>query len=352
MTKVKLRGFQIFRDRYGVMRCYHRKTKLKIDLEKAPLGSAAFLAECERIASIEKRIDTVKAGTLGSLIKQYKTHAAFTDLAPRTRVDYERCFNYLKDIFPVPLTKFTTPLVVRIRDKIAEKHGRRSANYMKTVLSIVFAWGKERGLLRTNPALGIKGLKRPKDAGYANRPWKDHEREAVLSALPAHMRLPVLLMMFCGLDPQDALKMPKTAIADGKINTRRGKTGVSVWMPIPQPVTQEIERINAMESDSITLCLNSKKRPWTVSGFRASWRPIREKLENSGEIESGLTLKGLRHTVATILAELGYDERTIADVLGQKTTEMARHYSRSADKSKKVEAAVIRLGVAMNKKQK
>ena len=38
------------------------------------------------------------------------------------------------------------------------------------------------------------------------------------------------------------------------------------------------------------------------------------------------------------------------NALGQKTIEMARHYSRSADKSKKVEAAVIRLGARMNKK--
>ncbi len=36
--------------------------------------------------------------------------------------------------------------------------------------------------------------------------------------------------------------------------------------------------------------------------------------------------------------------------LGQKTIEMVRHYSQSADKSKKVEAAVVRLGARMNKK--
>jgi len=48
----------------------------------------------------------------------------------------------------------------------------------------------------------------------------------------------------------------------------------------------------------------------------------------------------LRHTVATILAEMGMDERTIADVLDQKTIEMARHYSRRADKSRKMEFAV------------
>ena len=348
--RIKLKGFQVFKDRYGKMRCYHRKTHIKIDLEKMPLGTAAFFAECERIAAIEKRMEVAKEGTLGALIKRYKAHAAFTDLADKTKQDYNRYFNYLKDLSNVPLATFTPPVIVRIRDKIAEKHGRRSANYMKTVLSIIFAWGKERGLLSDNPAMGIKGLKRDKNAGYANRPWKDYERNAVISALPSHMRLPVLLMMFCGLDPQDALLMPKTAVSDGRINTRRGKTGVGVWMPIPQPVATEIAASNAMESDAVQLCLNSKKMPWTVSGFRASWRPIRKRLEAEGAVDMGLTLKGLRHTVATILAELGYDERTIADVLGQKTIEMARHYSRSADKSKKVEAAVVRLGARMNKK--
>jgi len=63
-------------------------------------------------------------------------------------------------------------------------------------------------------------------------------------------------------------------------------------------------------------------------------------LEGTGQVQKGLTLKGLRHTVATILAEMGMDERTIADVLGQKTIEMARHYSRRADKSRKMETVV------------
>jgi integrase len=40
----------------------------------------------------------------------------------------------------------------------------------------------------------------------------------------------------------------------------------------------------------------------------------------------------LRHTVAVILRECGYDERTIADALGQKTIEMARLYARGADR--------------------
>jgi hypothetical protein len=32
-----------------------------------------------------------------------------------------------------------------------------------------------------------------------------------------------------------------------------------------------------------------------------------------------------------ILRECGFDEHTIADALGQKTIEMARHYAKGAD---------------------
>ncbi len=43
MTIVRVKGFKIFPDRHGHLRCYHRKTGLSIDLKKAPIGSAEFL---------------------------------------------------------------------------------------------------------------------------------------------------------------------------------------------------------------------------------------------------------------------------------------------------------------------
>ena len=49
-------------------------------------------------------------------------------------------------------------------------------------------------------------------------------------------------------------------------------------------------------------------------------------------IAPGLTLKGLRHTVGRRrCARRDWIERRIADLLGQKTPSMARHYSRSAN---------------------
>jgi integrase len=120
-----------------------------------------------------------------------------------------------------------------------------------------------------------------------------------------------------------------------------------LWLPLPSPVLEAVAAVPP--HNAITLCANSRGRPWTVSGFRASWRPIRQRLEEAQQISPGLTLKGLRHTVATILSEMGYDERTIADMLAQKTTEMARHYSRRADKTRKLSAVVANFDAEVNR---
>ena len=87
------------------------------------------------------------------------------------------------------------------------------------------------------------------------------------------------------------------------------------------------------------LCLNSQGDPWTESGFRASLRTFLKMLERDQAIAPGLTFHGLRHTVATVLADAGVEEETIAAWLGQRTVEMARHYSRQARRSRQVHAA-------------
>lgn len=128
--------------------------------------------------------------------------------------------------------------------------------------------------------------------------------------------------------------LSRGAIKDGLIDTRRAKTEESVWIPLPTPVREAIE--NAPSHTAITVCANSYGKPWTTDGFNTNWQKLKKRLLDHGLIQSGLTLNELRHTVATILAEMGYDDRTIADMLGQKTLAMAQHYSRRANRSKKL----------------
>jgi integrase len=348
MTIVRVKGFQFFIDRHGKPRGYHRRTRTPIDLIKAPVGSPAFFAECARIAELAKVIAPAKSGTLGSLFEQYKTHVAFTDLASHTRRDYQRVFDYLRPISDTPLGRFDPPLVVGIRDKAGER-GRRFGNYVKAVLSLAFSWGLERGMLASNPAKGVKNVRRARGTPDANRPWSDAERHAVLDHAPAHMRPALALMAFTGLGPGDALRLPRTFYKDGAIATRRSKTGEPVYWPAPAPLRAILEA--APKHDAISLCANSAGKPWTESGFRASWRTYRAKLKNAGAIGPGLTLYGLRHTVAVILREAGVDERGIADALGQRTIEMARHYAKGADLTEKMRGVAKKFEREVNRRR-
>jgi hypothetical protein len=345
MTIVRVKGVKRFRDRHGKWRCYHRKTGLPI---KAEFGSGEFFDELARLDGLARRTAKPKPGTLGTLITEYRASPDFNSLAPRTQKDYQRVLDYLKPIADTPLLRFDRRLVVRIRDKASDR-GRRFANYVKAVLSILFSWGVERGYLDTNPAEGVRNIRRPKGAPEANRAWADVERHAVLDAAPPQMKPAISLMMFAGLGPKDALSLPHTFYKDGEIATRRSKTGEPVFWPAPAPLREALAL--APPHNAITLCANSDGRPWTLDGFRASWRTLRLRLEKAGHIGSGLTLYGLGHTVAVILRECGFDERTIADALGQKTIEMARHYARGADLRRKMRGVVAAFDVEVNERR-
>ncbi len=345
-TVVRIKGLKrYFEPKTGKWYAYHRKSRRRIAAE---FGSPEFFAELAAIEA-DTRGEAAKPGTLGALIVSYRKSAGFQSLQTRSKSDYQKVLEYLRPLAESPLTELTQGWVARLRDKTFQKKKRKFANYTLTVLSIMFEHAIEQELMSSNPVSKVKRVRKANDAPEANRPWLDSERDAVSAALPGHMRLPVMLMMYCGLDPQDALRLPRIAVSGGKLDTRRGKTGVAVWVPLPKPVLDAIAE--QPEHNAITLCANSYGKPWTVSGFRASWRPVRVKLEEAGQVQPGLTLKGLRHTVATILREMGKDYSAIAEMLGQKTEAMARHYSRRADMSKKMTETIADFEAEVNRRK-
>ena len=222
-----------------------------------------------------------------------------------------------------------TPLVAGIHDKAAVKIGWRHANMLRTFLSEVFRHNIPKGLISANYAEAVIPKRRPRGKAYANRPWTSDELTAVLHLAPPHIRAAVALMANTGLDPSDALQLRRDAIADGVIWARRSKTGVEVPLPIGATLRAALD--DSPKHDALTILATTKGLPWTYNGFSTVWHRSKDRQVDAGNIPAHLTLKGLRHTVATVLREAGVQPRQIADLLGQKTEAMALRYSRDAN---------------------
>lgn len=344
MTYVKVQGFKIYNDRHGRKRCYHRATGMAIDLDKVKFGSEEFFAECSRFTALKKAKGGETPGSLGALVKEYKKSPTYVELARNTKIWYEDVFELLIPINDTPLSRFDRPLIIRIRDKAQEKHSWYVANKVKTVLSTLFSWGVERGYMKENYAKQIRKLKRPKDLARGNRPWKDEERFIVLKETTGSLRYAIALMMYMGMDPIDAVSLPKENFDGERIKYSRQKTGNETWQTAPESLLEILKEIPA--HDAPTLIANVYGKPWTKSAMDNQWQPLRNKLVEEGKVGEGLTLKGLRHTKGTMLAEIGEDDRTIADSLAQETTAMARHYSDRADRTKKLSGVTTRFDAA------
>ena len=331
MSRVRVKGFKIFKDRHGKMRCYHRATGLKIDLVKAPLGTAEFFAECAKIAAAAEANESLapKPGTLGGLVQSYFTTEHFANLAPATKRDYRKCADFLHTIRDTPVTVITTPLVAGIHDKAAQKIGWRRANMVRTFLGQVFKFAIPKGMIDQDYSAGVIPKPRPKNRPYANRPWTRQEQAVVLDRAAPHVKVAIALIMHTGLDPSDAINLRQDQVTDDTIWGHRGKTGTEVAIPISKALEAALQA--APTHDAPTVLANSQGNTWTYNGFSTVWHRFKKDLEAEGAVAPGLTLKGLRHTVATTLREAGVSERAIADLLGQKTDAMARHYSRSAN---------------------
>jgi integrase len=345
---VRLKGIKPVTVRYNgtVYRYYyHRATGAKI---KAEPGSAAFVAE---VQALDKKAaeEAPVEGSLKALIVAYKASPEFETKAARTKSDYNKVFDYLKDIDELMVQELDTGDIYDIRDKAFKKRKRRFANYVVQVLSLLFAWGRPRKYIVNNVAEGVEAIERPKKMKRANRPWSDQERDVVLTAAPIMLRVMIALGMFGGLREGDACVTLKDAYDGRLLETVASKNGEPLFIPthyrLRQILVEAAEARKAAQArrsrrrkvvpiDPPTLAVTSKGKTWTESGFRASFFKLIGALEEKGAVAPGLTFHGLRHTLGKLIVEAGGTPAMVKAIIGDRSDDMANFYSREFDKKR------------------
>ncbi len=333
---IRIRGVKTVRSK-GRTYYYHRATMTRLPGEP---GTTLFM---DRLRELDAGLRAPKnslPGTLGALLLEYRRSPEFLGLSERTRSDYARIFDYLQPLDQMPLASIDGKFLYKVRDKAASTKKRRFANYIVQVLRLTFNWGMRRSLCERNPATPVQLIRRPRNAPVVNRPWKLEELDTVLEAAPPELRVAIALGAYLGLREGDMLRVTWACYDGSEFEIRQRKTGNAVWVKAHtrlQAILDETPR------RSPVIVVGARGRPFTPNGFQRRFFGLIRHLVAAKKVEPGLSFHGLRHTLGTLLAEAGCDERTIASVLGQATTEMAHHYSRTADRRKLAGAAIERL---------
>ncbi|MGU3346803.1 site-specific integrase [Pseudomonas monsensis] len=119
------------------------------------------LAELHRIMDEASNFDK---GTLRYMCEQFHLSDRYKQLAPKTHEDYCYSRDVLlniptklgKPLGDLAVKKFTAALVQRIVDRIADEGTPSKAAHALRYLRRVLQWGRNRGFLEANPALGIE----------------------------------------------------------------------------------------------------------------------------------------------------------------------------------------------------
>lgn len=348
--RVYVTGLKQYQDRHKTWRRYYRRKGAPAIPISMDLKGAALVAEIARLDALYKPMTPV-AGTLRLLVADYQKRSAhWKGLRERTQIDYQRVIDWLGASLDHNLAGIKVTAIVRLRDKAHDEKGFKFANQVVVSLKMIFAFGVEYGHLKSNPAKDVAAVPRPTSLPDANRPWSPAEAVELLKA-PIYLAAPIALAAYLGVREGDILKMPKSALADQLLSLTTSKTRRSLELPVCDDLWAilmafqkwraalwEAKRERAKKTRPredvqdlvMTLLVNSRGAPWTADGFRTSWGKWRDGLLEAKKIKAGVTFHGGRHTVATILAESGFEGEKVKHLLGHGSETITEHYSRRA----------------------
>jgi hypothetical protein len=283
-------------------------------------------------------------GSLGSLVAWFKADCPrWEKLSDATRKDYNAAYEWLRPEWDCPLEAITTPALYEVRDRRAKEKWPRFADKMIAALSSMFSQGVKRSKMLSNPCLGMD--KAHQADPNANREWYPDEWRAVMEAAPMEIRTALMLARFAGLRGQTIVVVnwkqyqPAPAPLTGMCIRLVTKKNSEKNFLLPMPELQSFLTTIKVRTKDGPIALRDDGTPWAsekdMQTRVSHWLRDRER---DGLIGAGTTLHGLRVSYAAWWGRTGASNAEVADLLGDKSERMGKHYTRHVER----EANVIR----------
>lgn len=348
MPTVKLKGLNVRKNSAGVWYCSFRATGAllgKASDRKALdrlMETPAFL-DAYTLAKINKPKRTYPDGTFGALIDWYKTRKDWTDLADRTKADYQQALTFLEGTYGYSVAEIQMADIVDLRDQAASERYPKFSNTVVAAMSAVFRTACNGGRLGANPALGVQRLYSP--SKEANRAWSAEEWAAGFQIAPANLRAPLAIARWAGLRGQDIATLKWEAYRDdpemGKalvfVPLKNGDKVGKVTVGALPALRAVLDPLSEGVLPSAPICRNSLGMIYpSANALRQVWQNFKasDAFKAALPDSADLTLHGLRVTMASEMREMGLSNRQIADALGDLSESMGQKYSRGAKQRK------------------
>jgi integrase len=179
-----------------------------------------------------------------------------------------------------------------------------------------------------------------------NRPWTDDEIATVLKHAPMSLKSAVLIALCTSLREGDVAKVPWSIYDGTMIDATHGKNGQHLYVRahpllkkcldgLPNnPAKIEDPKAKKLAMTQPIVIGDRSRKPYHGYGFYSRFWKFISKLETDGLVGPGLTFHGLRHSVATRLAEAGATTHQIMAITGHRDEATVKLYIAKADKKK------------------
>ena len=249
------------------------------------------------------------AETMSRLITEYRGSSDFKDKAEKTRREYDRYLDMIREefgtmSFTALQDKETRGDFKDWRDTMADRP--RTADYAWTTLARVLSFAKDRGRIAVNVC---ERGGRLYSADRTESIWTDDVLEKLLAVASFEIKAAVTFALWTGQRKADLLAAPWSDYDGSTIKVKQRKTGARVKIPCGKPLRDILDSLP--KTSTVILTSAKHKRPWTSDGFDSSW----QKAKARANIED-LTFHDLRGTAVTRLAMAGCNNSQIASITG------------------------------------
>jgi integrase len=244
---------------------------------------------------------------------------------------YEQSVKMLKEKFGTKTLRMVTVDDLRSLRESWEISALTMQKRLETVRAF-FNFCMAAGWIDANPAESVKG---PVVRQSVTLPFEDEEIEKIFEALEikyleAHPFSPeltkrklkafILVMLYGGIRISDCVLLRKERIRDGKLFiTDSHKTGVPIWVPLPEKVLQALDAIGAKDYYFSTGA--GKVKTWTTE-----WEERLKKVFVLAGLPDGHSHQ-LRDTFSVRLLRKGVPLDTVAALLGNTVKVVEKHYN-------------------------